>query len=238
MRTSTPVKFVPVAICAVVFAVSILSTLPAYGADVGSPCLAGSTVPDTCQAGLDLGEAFRIARESARLSARQEARIATPRDLKPVLSEDETPLVQIPPTKKVRTIDHFRDGPARVFGMTEKEALILSNDEHGSACTGPIHDHGDMANRWCHASVSKFVSALLREGGSSRALAGAAGLGVFVAKEYGFDRVASPSDIVLADFELYDSARSPRGAVRRQRTFLGLSVFGDGATFFNLISEY
>jgi len=224
-------------LCATVV-MSLTASGPAFAADLGSPCAAKASAPDLANAGIDMNEVLRIARESARERSRQEARIGSPRDLQPVREEDEKPLVRIPEPRKVRTIDNYRNGPARVFGLTEKESLILSGDEHGSACTSGIHDHGDMANRWCHASVSKFVSGLLREGGQSRNVAGAAGLGVFLAKEYGFDKKASPSDIVLADYELYDSARVPGGADRRQRTFLGLSVFGDGAAFINLISEY
>lgn len=115
-------------------------------------------------------------------------------------------------------------GPPWVMGMSESSAVQMSGDPYGSAFT---HDHGDVANRWAHASVATMVRESLRGFGVQGTVAALIGAAVFVPKEMLIDQNPSASDFVV-DFELY---RQTKG---RSVSSMSVTVFGDGAVFLGM----
>lgn len=115
----------------------------------------------------------------------------------------------------------------RTMGFTEKQVLDLVGDEKGATCSTK-HLQGDMANRWCHASVVKVIDRSLRAQGISPVLAAIAGAAFFVPKEFLIDKNPSASDLVTADLEAYQN----------KNTKVEVSVFGDGAIFITLAKRF
>lgn len=115
----------------------------------------------------------------------------------------------------------------RTMGFTEKEVLGLVGDEQGATCSKK-HLQGDLANRWCHASVVKVIDRSLRAQGISPVLAALAGAAFFVPKEFLIDKNPSASDLVAADLEAYQN----------KNTKVEVSIFGDGAIFITLNKRF
>lgn len=115
----------------------------------------------------------------------------------------------------------------RTMGFTEKDVLNMVNDENGATCSQK-HLQGDLANRWCHASVVKVIDRSLRAQGLSPVLAAIAGAAFFVPKEFLIDKNPSASDLVTADLEAY----------KNKNTKVEVSVFGDGAIFITLNKRF
>lgn len=115
----------------------------------------------------------------------------------------------------------------RTMGFTEKEVLNLVNDEHGASCSQK-HLQGDLANRWCHASIVKVIDRSLRAQGISPVLAAIAGAAFFVPKEFLIDKNPSASDLVTADLDAY----------KNRNTKVEVSIFGDGAIFITLNKRF
>lgn len=136
------------------------------------------------------------------------------------------PIQEDAPAMHVKVID--ADGRFRVFGYTEKEILAMSGDEHGQACSH-LHDHDDIGNRWCHASIVKFADAALRSLGINPLIAASAAASIFVYKEYGYDEHPSKADlVVMADQSIYSS----------EDLDISFTLFGDGAPFIVLHKKF
>ena len=115
-------------------------------------------------------------------------------------------------------------GPPWIMGMSESMAVGMSGDPYGNAFT---HDHGDIANRWSHATVAAMVRESLRGVGVQGLAATLIGASVFVPKEMLIDQNPSASDFVV-DFELY------RQTSGRSVSSMSVTVFGDGAVFLGM----
>ncbi|HEX7674143.1 MAG TPA: hypothetical protein VF412_08225 [Bdellovibrio sp.] len=127
---------------------------------------------------------------------------------------------------RVKVVDP--DGNFRVFGYTEKQIVAMSGDEHGGACTHE-HDHDDIANRWCHASIVKLADAALRSLGVNPLVAASAAASIFVYKEYGYDLHPSKADlVVVADQSVYSS----------DDLDISFTMFGDGSPFIILHKKF
>jgi hypothetical protein len=113
----------------------------------------------------------------------------------------------------------------RVMGLTEREALARSGDPDGDVFSAK-HAQGDIANRWTHAAVVKSASAAFAEAGFGKLASALLGAAIMLPKEYLIDRRPSASDLVIADYALFQSGNRQRGESR-----MFLSVFGDGALF-------
>lgn len=127
---------------------------------------------------------------------------------------------------KVQLVD--ADGTFRVFGFSEQEILKMNGDDHGGACS-PRHNHDDIANRWCHASIVKVVDAALRSIGVPPLIAASAAASIFVFKEYAYDLHPSHADLVaVADQNIYSS----------DDLNISFTLFGDGSPFIVLRKRF
>jgi hypothetical protein len=115
-------------------------------------------------------------------------------------------------------------GPAWIMGMSEQSALQISGDPDGNAFD---HDHGDIANRWSHASIAAMARETLRGAGVPGPIAVLMGASILVPRELLIDDNPSASDLAL-DLELYRQAHGPRASS------VSVTVFGDGAVFLGM----
>lgn len=111
-------------------------------------------------------------------------------------------------------------GPFSVMGYTEKQVMEMVNNPNGQACSEK-HNQGDLANRYCHASVVKAIDRSLQYYGVSRSLSALLAGAVFLPKEYLLDKNPSKSDLVIADYAILD----------KSRTRIEVTAFADGAVF-------
>lgn len=119
----------------------------------------------------------------------------------------------------------------KVFGYSEKEVLEMVDDPNGAACSSK-HIHNDMANRWCHGAVVKFIDGNLKAAGVNKHLSALLGASVFLPKEYLIDLHPSKGDLVIADYEIYH-VKNAKGSTKATVT-----VFGDGLVFINLTKKF
>lgn len=118
-----------------------------------------------------------------------------------------------------------------VFGYSEKEVLEMVDDPNGAACSSK-HIHNDMANRWCHGAVVKFIDGNLKAAGMNKVASALLGASVFLPKEYLIDLHPSKGDLVIADYEIFhvkDSKGSNKATV---------TIFGDGLVFINFTKKF
>lgn len=122
------------------------------------------------------------------------------------------------------------DVPFHVMGLTESFVLEHDGDPHGSACSDS-HNQGDLSNRWCHAAVVKVVDRTLQDMGIRKEISALLAASVFLPKEYLIDLHPSKSDLVIADYEVFDSGKA-------RNTNVAVTVFGDGAVFISLRKKF
>lgn len=118
-----------------------------------------------------------------------------------------------------------------VFGYTEKEILNMVDDPNGAACSDK-HNHDDMANRWCHGAVVKFIGGNLNAAGLNKTVSALLGASVFLPKEYLIDLHPSKADLVIADYEIY-KVKNAKGSTKAT-----ITIFGDGMVFLNLEKKF
>lgn len=118
-----------------------------------------------------------------------------------------------------------------VFGYTEKEVLDMVADPNGEAC-GSKHIHDDLANRWCHGAVVKFIDGNLRAAGVNKVVSALLGASVFLPKEYLIDLHPSKADLVIADYEIFN-VKDSKGSNKAT-----ITIFGDGLVFINFTKKF
>ncbi|UOF02553.1 hypothetical protein [Bdellovibrio reynosensis] len=128
--------------------------------------------------------------------------------------------------KKIVVVTETEDslGPVTVFGFSEKEVLAMDNDPQGAACSDK-HNQGDISNRWCHAYFVKLVDTYLRKQGLNKNLSALLAASIFVPKEFLYDKNPSASDLVIAEYEVFNRFGT------KQNTRLTVSLFGDKTVF-------
>lgn len=106
---------------------------------------------------------------------------------------------------------------SKFLGMSQKEALRASRDDRSSSACSAVHDQGDLANRWCHSTLSRNLADFLQRKGASPLLANAAGAFLWVPKEYFYDLNPSSGDLVV----------TYKDSLGTKRSTFEVSIFGD-----------
>lgn len=119
----------------------------------------------------------------------------------------------------------------KVFGLTEQDVLNQDGDPEGTACSRR-HSQGDMSNRWCHAFFVKAADSFLRAKGLSKNPSALLSASIFVPKEYGIDKKPSRSDLVMAEYEIYETIQA------QYPSRMTVTVFGDTAMFMNFEQQF
>lgn len=111
---------------------------------------------------------------------------------------------------------------AGVLGMTARQALSSSGQVIGNdyPCS-QLHNRGDVANKWCHAGVSKAVWAIALDQGLTELEAQTLALSYFAIKEF-MDIRYDLSDINTGPIEFY----------RRKNKKAAVTLFMDGSIWF------
>ncbi|MEK2646184.1 hypothetical protein [Bdellovibrio sp. BCCA] len=146
---------------------------------------------------------------------------------------ENTTRLEATPAKRIVVVtpSHESVQPVRVFGFTEQDVLNADGDPHGQACSNK-HNQGDLSNRWCHAYFVKLTDNYLRSKGVNRHLSAVLSASIFIPKEYGYDLHPSPSDLVMAEYEIYSKVQT------RRSTRMTVTAFGDKAVFFTLEKRF
>lgn len=108
----------------------------------------------------------------------------------------------------------------KVMGLTEREALELSNDPNGEACSNK-HNQGDVANRWCHTVIVDYVNRGLMKAGVNPIVSHVAASAFFLPKEFLYDKNPSLSDMGAPDITVYN----------KNHAKVTVTPFADGAVF-------
>ena len=116
--------------------------------------------------------------------------------------------------------DYAHQGEVKVMGITEKEAVLMSNDPGGEACSNK-HNQGDVANRWCHAVIVDYINRGLMSAGVNPIVSHVAASAFFLPKEYLYDKNPSLSDMGGPDITVYEKNNSK----------VTITPFADGAVF-------
>ncbi len=135
------------------------------------------------------------------------------------------------PQKMKNVASEYSSEPFMVMGFTEEEILGLVGEykdrysnvgrNNALACSTD-HQQDDIANRWCHASITKIIRESLISRGVTSRLAAVIASTFFIPKEYFIDKNASMSDLVFTIEEKVGKYRD---------TAIELTIFADGGVF-------
>jgi len=129
------------------------------------------------------------------------------------------------PQKPISTTPSAKTGFTTVMGFTQSEILSMAGEYrnvwNASACSEE-HEQGDLANRWCHASITKAIRLGLEARGINTVIASVLAMTYFISKEYLYDKNPSSSDIVYTIEETFGA---------RDNTAVELTLFADGGVF-------
>ncbi|MNK07418.1 hypothetical protein D3C87_253320 [compost metagenome] len=122
--------------------------------------------------------------------------------------------------------------PVEVFGFTQQEVLAHDGDTPNGDPCGSKHEQGDLSNRWCHAYFVTLTNKTLRNSGVNKEVSALLAATIFLPKEYLIDQKPSASDLVMADYEIFDAEKNLR------RTRMGVTIFGDKTVFLTFYRNF